>query len=156
MKILKHKRIENWESEQIENAIRRHTAKRNHSLNWISSIYHNMNKYYFLGVENDTTMNMTRVTTEFELFLPKIIIDFNKSDFTSYSIHLSLVYKAIFIFILMIFVSGIYHALFFSEFENLLYAPIFLIAFCFFTKWEINVTHKKILKTITQYHAKVE
>ncbi len=154
MKILKNKQIENWQSDQIENALRRHTAKRKQSLNWMSSSYFNLDKYYFLGVENETSMNITRITTSYELFLPKIIIDFSKSDFTSYSIHLSILYKVIFIILCIASISAIYNAIVYFETEGLLFGPISIVIFYYLTKWEMNLTHKKILSTIQQYHSK--
>ena len=72
--------IANPDPNIVEKAIRSYSLKRNVTFDFISLDDHAGKDKYFLGLENDKAILITRVRTPFERFMPKLIIRFQKSN----------------------------------------------------------------------------
>ena len=77
--------------QRIETAIRQFAVKRNTSLDFQSSATCIRQEKYFLGLESESNLTLTRIRTPFERLLPKLIFQFSKEDFNKYKVRFSFV-----------------------------------------------------------------
>jgi len=137
----------------IESAIRKVSAKRAASLDIVSSSSYIKEDKYFVGIEGDNDLQITRIRTNFERFFPKIIVSFPKDQaFKIFRIRYSLFSTIVFCILLLIVLSNIYSSIVSKELESDFISV--LIVFALFLCWtllEIRLTKKKIEKAIKNY-----
>lgn len=140
--------IENFSSESTENAIRKFSAKRNTSLDLKSSSSYTNEDKYFLGLESNNDLKITRIRTNFEAFFPKIIVSFPKvHQFEMYKIRFSFLSSVVFIGLLYALLQSIYILIVDKEFENdVIPLIISFTVFIVLTIVEIKLTKLKIKK----------
>lgn len=137
-------------SEKIERNIRLFTLKRHTSLDLKSgSTYIAEPNKFFLGYENNTRIDLLRISTPFERLLPKIIVSFNKNNFNEYRLRFQLLSMILIVVLSAGLLMTIYHSIksknlesdFFSIFSlNLIF---YLLAFV-----EYKLVTKKIERVI--------
>jgi hypothetical protein len=145
-------KIDNTDPAIIEKAIRAFSLKRLTSLDLItSSASYTSEDKYFLGVEKNNDLFITRIRTPFERFLPKLIIRFKKEDdFTSYQIRYSLPAIAF----TLLNILGLFANLFYLlttdgfNFEGLFVISLIILLFLLFTLVELTFTRNRINKAI--------
>lgn len=115
-----------WSGKIIETAIRRHSARKHHSLQIISSVYPNMSEKYFVGYEKAHEIDFCRIRTSYEVFLPKMIIRFNKADFTRYTLHPTIAYVIGYPLVCVIMIAGFFTNLF----GGMLFDAFFVCLWC--------------------------
>jgi hypothetical protein len=99
-------------SEKIERNIRLFTLKRHTSLDLKSgSTYIAEPNKFFLGFENNTRIDLLRISTPFERLLPKIIVTFNKSNFKEYKLRLQLLSIILIVVLSAGLIMTIYHSI---------------------------------------------
>ena len=92
--------IQNADSNQIEELVRKHCIRRHTLLDLQSSVYQMPDpSKLFLGLEGKKAIQITRLKNTIERILPKMIIRIEKVDFTFYRIRLSLLSSIIAIFL---------------------------------------------------------
>lgn len=140
--------IENFSSESTENAIRKFSAKRNTSLDLKSSSSYTNEDKYFLGLESNNDLKITRIRTNFEAFFPKIIVSFPKvHQFEMYKIRFSILSTIVFIVLLFAILQSIYTLIVDKEIENdVIPLIICFTVFIVLTTLEIKLTKSKIKK----------
>ena len=85
---------------KVEAAILKFAAKRHASLDLQSSATKIGTEKLFLGLENEKSIQVTRLRSTFERFLPKLIIRFDKAKgFSEYRIRFSLLSNIVIAFI---------------------------------------------------------
>ena len=144
-------RIQNFENKNIEKGIRQFTKKRRFALDTLPVASYGFigDKEYFIGVENDTAVEITRIKTPFEFFFPKVIAQFSKKDFSVYRLRLGFLHLAILLFLFIFLVlpttlSFLNNPVFT---EDLLFLPLFF-AYCGLIFFETWVTNYKIRKAL--------
>ena len=108
------KKITNPElnAEKIERNIRLFTLKRHTSLDLKSgSTYIAEPNKFFLGFENNTRIDLLRISTPFERLLPKFIVSFNKNNFNEYRLRFKLLSMILAIILLVGLLMTIYHSI---------------------------------------------
>lgn len=134
----------------IESAIRRVSAKREASLDIVTSSSYIREDKYFLGIEGANDLQITRIRTNFERFFPKIIVSFPKDkEFKSFRIRYSLLSTIVF-WILLLMVLGNIRLLVVAKEHRSDFISV-LIIFTLFLCWtllEIRLTKMKIWKAI--------
>ncbi|UPQ79348.1 hypothetical protein M0M57_00575 [Flavobacterium azooxidireducens] len=99
-------------SDKIERNIRLFTLKRHTSLDLKSgSTYIAEPNKFFLGFENNTQIDLLRITTPFERLLPKLIVSFNKSNFKEYKVRLQLLSMILIVVLSAGLLMTIYHSI---------------------------------------------
>jgi hypothetical protein len=99
-------------AEKIERNIRLFTLKRHTSLDLKSgSTYIPEPNKFFLGRENNTRIDLLRITTPFERLLPKLIVSFNKNNFNEYRLRFKLLSMILAIILLVGLLMTIYHSI---------------------------------------------
>src|ERR1700754_4862268 len=87
MIFFKTNRITGYSPEEIERGIRRFTFKRHIRLDFHSSVTYMKEDKYFFGIETFRDIQLTRIKTPLERFLPKLIFSFSKEEsFMTYRI----------------------------------------------------------------------
>lgn len=145
--------IDNFSPPKTENAIRSFSVKRHTSLDLkSSSSYINVDKY-FLGLEGDDDLKITRIRTPFERFLPKVIVSFPKDrKFKIFKIRYSILSTFIFIILLIAVLQSVFSIIVDKEFKNeVLLLTIFFMIFIGLTVAEIKLTKLKIKKAIKDF-----
>lgn len=98
--------------EKIERNIRLFTLKRHTSLDLKSgSTYIPEPNKFFLGHENNSRIDLLRISTPFERVLPKIIVTFNKSNFKEYKLRLQLLSMILIVVLSAGLIMTIYHSI---------------------------------------------
>jgi hypothetical protein len=145
--------IDNFSPDNTENAIRRFSAKRYTSLDLKSSSSYIKEDKYFLGLEGNNDLKITRIRTPFERFFPKIILSFPKDRrFEIYKIRYSILSTFVFLILLMAVLQSIYSLIVDKDFENdLVPLTIGFIIFIVFTFLEIRLTKLKIQNSIKNF-----
>ena len=72
--------ITGYTPEEIERGIRKFSFRRHIRLDFHSSVSYMTGDKYFYGVETSKDIQLTRIRTPFERFLPKLIFSFSKKD----------------------------------------------------------------------------
>lgn len=99
-------------AEKIERNIRLFTLKRHTSLDLKSgSTYIPEPNKYFLGYENNTRIDLLRISSPFERVLPKIIVTFNNSNFKVYKLRLQLLSMILIVVLSAGLIMTIYHSI---------------------------------------------
>lgn len=152
MVYFKTKTIDNYETERIENAVRKFSLKRHASLDFISTAtYETDNEKYFLGSENDTYLKIVRLRTPFERILPKLILRFNKKNFSEFQIRYSLISFIVFILLVTAFLSGLYQMIIHKQTDiDFVLINVLLIIFALMTSLEFVLTRRKLFKAISK------
>ncbi|MBL0311050.1 MAG: hypothetical protein IPP77_15700 [Bacteroidetes bacterium] len=135
--------------QRIETAIRQFAVKRNTSLDFQSSATCIRQEKYFLGLESESNLTLTRIRTPFERLLPKLILQFSKEDFNKYKVRFSFVS----IFVAFLLSVGVLLQLIYSIknsqlSSNLWQILFFALIFIALTWFEIKLTTDKINKAI--------
>jgi hypothetical protein len=145
--------IDNFSPDNTENAIRRFSAKRHTSLDLKSSSSYIMEDKYFLGLEGNNDLKITRIRTPFERFFPKVIVSFPKdSRFEIYKIRYSILSTFVFIVLVIAVLQSFYTLIVDKEFENdFIPLTIVFVIFIGLTIAEIKLTKLKIKKAIENY-----
>ena len=145
---------DNLSTDTIENAIRHYSSKRHTSLDFKDSSSYITDDNYFLGLEGENDLKITRIRTLFESFLPKLIISFPKErHFEIYRIRYSLPSTIVFCVLLFGVLLSIFQLLVDKEIENdyLLLIGIFIL-FIVLTLLEIKLTKQKINRAINRFN----
>jgi hypothetical protein len=145
--------IDNFSPSTTENAIRRFSAKRHTSLDLKSSSSYINEDKYFLGLEGDADLKITRIRTPFERFFPKVIVSFPKNrQFEIYKIRYSILSTLVFIILSIAVLQSVYSIIVDKEFENdFLPLTIFFSIFIGLTVAEIKLTKLKIRRAIKDF-----
>lgn len=134
----------------IEKAVRSFSLKRHSSLDLKqSSSYITEDNKYFLGLETDSYIKITRLRTPFENFLPKLILRFDKKDFSVYQIRFSfpsnLIYATLIIAVVLNLAKMITSGQLGSNIGSIL---IISTIFILLTLFEIKIATQKVKKAI--------
>jgi len=136
--------------ELIEKGIRRHSIEKFYNLDIIkSTVLIESDERFFLGLENANSLKLLRIRSVLEFFLPKLIIKFDKNNFSKYSLRFSIMSFIIAILIIIGLLKGILGM--FKDISNLEPVMISLtlgLFFLFLTKWEVKLINRKIIKAI--------
>ncbi len=140
-------------SKDTENAIRKYSAKRHTSLDFKSSSTYIKEEKYFLGLEGNDDLKITRIRTPFEKYFPKVIVSFPKDKhFEIYKIRYSILSTLVFIALLTFMIESLYFLIIEKEFEyDLVSLGIIFLIFCCLTIAEIKLTNRKIRKAIENF-----
>lgn len=131
--------------EWIEKIIRESSSKRHSSLDLLSSSTCIKEEKHFFGTEKDKFIKIIRMRTPFERILPRIIARFDKSDFGSYKIRLSLLSFLISIFLSIAIVLNIAYSIINKHWESNV-VSVFAVSSIYFLliMIEIKLTKRKI------------
>lgn len=142
----------------IEKAIRNYSLKRHGALDFKqSSSYVTEDNKYFLGQETEKYINITRLRTPFENFLPKLILRFDKNRFNFYQIRFSFLSNIVCIVLLFALVLNLIKLITSGEFRsNVAFILFFSIVFVLMTMIEIFFTTKKLKKAINKEDLSIE
>ena len=145
--------IDNFSSDHTENAIRTFSSKRYTSLDLKSSSSYTQEDKYFLGLEGNNDLKITRIRTPFERFFPKVIVSFPKDrQFEIYRIRYSILSTFVFVVLVIAVLQSIYTLIVDKEFENdIIPLIIVFIIFIGLTIAEIKLTKLKIRKAIKNF-----
>ncbi|GAB2682376.1 hypothetical protein GCM10027036_40700 [Flavihumibacter cheonanensis] len=72
--------IDNIPGRIVEAAVRKFATKRHTLLDFQSSATYVGTEKYFLGLEKEKSIELTRIRSPFERLLPKLVINFDKND----------------------------------------------------------------------------
>jgi len=145
--------FDNLQSGTIESAVRAYSSKRHTSLDLNSSSSYIKEDKYFLGLDGKNDLQITRIRTPFERFLPKLIVSFSKErHFETYRIRYSILPAILFFFLTFSVLASIFYLVYERETENdvLSTLGIFTI-FLILTFIEIKLTKQKIDRAIDKY-----
>jgi hypothetical protein len=142
--------IDNSNAQIVEKAIRAYSKKRHTSLDFIANVEATSDDKYFLGLENNNDIILTRLRTRFEWYFPKIIIRFQKNKgFSSFQIRYSILSSIVFCAFVVGLVSNLlYLSTDYFAFENVLLMVMVLSLFTGLTFLEIAIARKRISKAI--------
>jgi hypothetical protein len=139
--------------ETSEEAIRNYSSKRHTSLDLTPSSSYIKEDKFFLGLEGENDLKITRIRTAFEKYFPKVIISFPKDrHFETYKIRYSLLSSIVFFILLFAALQTVFYVIFGEEdaYELLALVIVFL-SFIVLTFLEINVTKRKINQAIMKF-----
>jgi hypothetical protein len=134
----------------IEKAIRSFSLKRQGSLDLKqSSSYITEDNKYFLGSETESYIQITRLRTPFENLIPKLILRFDKKDFSVYQIRFSFPSNLIYATLIIAVVLNLLKLLFSGQLgSNIGFVVIISTIFTLLTLLEIKITTQKVKKAI--------
>ena len=135
---------------KVEAAIRKFAAKRHASLDLQSSSTKIGTEKLFLGLENEKSIQVTRLRSTFERFLPKLIIKFDKAKgFSEYRIRFSLLSNIVIAFMLIAVLFNVIYLVNNQEVDSEM-ASVFVYFFLFLllTLVELRLTKAKLKSTI--------
>jgi hypothetical protein len=133
----------------VEKKIRESSFKRHSSLDLLSSSTYVNEEKHFLGIESDKFINIIRIRTPFERLLPRIIVRFDKDDFSFYKIRLSLLSFLISIFLSTAIVLNIMYSIINGHLESdILSVFAISLIYLLLIMIEIKLTKREINKTI--------
>jgi len=137
---------------KVEAAIRKFTARRHTSLDLQSSSTDIWTEKLFLGLENENSIQVTRIRTSFERLLPKLIVRFDKErGFSEYRIRYSLISNSVFAFITLAIVLNVVYSLINLQIEGDISTIFtFFILFLFLTVVELRLTNARLIKAIVK------
>ena len=147
-----HTVITQFEAASVEKAVRRFSAKRYTSLDLSPSSSLIQEEKYFLGLENNDTLSITRIRTPFERLIPKIVLSFKKeAHFKTYRTRLSLFTFIAFIFIALGFADSLYYAVADYSFDaGLISSTLLLAGFAGLVLLEMKITGMKLNKAVSR------
>lgn len=143
--------VEAITSEAAEKAIRHFSSKRHTSLDLKGSGAVPGEIKYFLGLEDEDKLQITRFRFQIERLMPKLIVTFRKSEqFLRYSVRLSL---PSFVLFLILVSSGLYNL--FDSFsqgdnEGVITSMIIMLCIPGLTFIEFFLTRKRIRRAIVR------
>ena len=135
---------------KVEAAIRKFAAKRHASLDLQSSATKIGTEKLFLGLENEKSIQVTRLRSTFERFLPKLIIKFDKAKgFSEYRIRFSLLSNIVIAFMLIAVLFNVIYLINNQEVDSEM-ASVFVYFFLFLllTLVELRLTKAKLKSAI--------
>lgn len=137
---------------KVENAIRKFALKRHTYLDFHSSSTNIGTDKLFLGLENESSIYVTRIRSNFEQLLPKLIIRFDKAEgFSKYRIRYSLVSNFVLAFICIALILNIIYSLINEQLESDITSIfVFLCIFLFLTSVELRLTKAKLRQGIVK------
>jgi hypothetical protein len=152
MVYFKTKTIDNYETEQVENALRKSSIKRHTSLDFPSiATYETDPEKCFLGLENDTYLKIIRYRTPVERILPKLILRFDKKNFCEFQIRYSLISFIVFIILSTAFLFGLYQLIANEQTaSNFVLITVLCIVFVLMTSLEYVLTKRALFKAISK------
>lgn len=133
----------------IESALRHFALKRHTSLDFKGASYEHTHNKYFLGLESDKYLRLTRIKTPLEGLIPKLIIRFHKQNFGAFSIRYSLLPSLALLLLVILLGLGVAHSISTGQVENylVLVATVALL-FVALTLLEIKLTTQKVKNAI--------
>ena len=137
---------------KVEAAIRQFAVKRHTPLDLQSSVTEVGTDKLFLGLEKENNIQVIRLRTTFERFLPRVIIRFDKArGFTEYRIRYSLLSNFLFALLALAVVFNIIHLLNSRQLESESTTPfVLLFLFLFLTFIELRLTQAYIKSAINK------
>lgn len=137
---------------KVEAAIRKFAARRHASLDLQSSSTEIGTEKLFLGLENEKSIQVTRLRTTFERFLPKLIIRFDKAKgFSEYRIRFSLLSNLVIAIILIAIVLNIIYSLINRQVDSDIASVfVYFFLFLFLTLVELRLTKAKLKSAISK------
>jgi hypothetical protein len=143
--------LQSVNAESIEIALRKFTAKRNTSLDMQSSSTSMGTDKLFLGLENENSIQITRIRSSLEKFLPKLIIKFDKvAGFNQYKVRYSLLSNVVFAFTVAAIILNSIYSISNGELESgLTTAFIFICLFLLLSAIEFRLTKLKLKSAIS-------
>ena len=150
--------LDNYATDDVENAIRHFSSKRHASLDIKSSSSSIGEHKYFLGLESNSDLKITRIRTPFEGYFPKVIVRFPKDgQFKIFKIRYSILSIIIFCILLFALLQSMYSIIIYKEFENdFVGLAIIFGIFLILTFFEIKLTKRKIERAIKNYTREIE
>lgn len=137
--------LQHLPQEQIEKKIRAFSSKRHSSLDLQSSSTYINDEKKFLGLENENYLKIVRIRTPFERYLPRIIVRFDKNDFSFYSIRLCLVSFIITFILTFGMILNIVYSIINKQWESdFLSVLILSLFYLFLISIEIKLTKRRI------------
>ena len=138
--------LPNPDKKNIETAIRKSSSKRDTLLDFKSSASYISSEKYFLGFETDTGLQITRIRTPFERFLPKLILNFRKDkEFSCYQIRYGFLSAIILLLLFIVFIQRLIYSFKEGKSDIQLFSIIsFLCIFSILTVFEYLITRQKI------------
>ena len=136
---------------EIESGVRRYSLKRHIRLDFHSSVSYIQGDKYFYGIETTKDVQITRIKTPFERFLPKLIFSFSKKEeFMIYRVRYD--YSSMIVFFLLFF-SALFNLVDAFTTESLgtatIVIPGLFVIFLALSFLESEITQIRILKAIS-------
>lgn len=134
------------DSKTVELAIRQFAAKRFTFLDIHSSTTYVVDEKLFLGFENEKSIKITRIRSPFSLFLPKLVLKFDKAQgFTRYKIRYSLIPSFVLFFFVIAIIGMTVHLINYGRLDMDMINTLFLFSiFIMLTIAEIKQVQKKL------------
>ena len=134
----------------VESSMRKSSLRRNSSLRIKSrSSYVWEDDKYFLGYERESVIDFVRLKTPFEIFIPRLIVQFDKNNFSSYTLRLGLLGQLVSIFWLVFLFISIFFSIVRLKLESSVINITFLLAvFAVLVFFEFYLLKKAIKKAI--------
>ena len=135
---------------KVEAAIRKFAAKRHASLDLQSSATKIGTEKLFLGLENEKSIQVTRLRSTFERFLPKLIIKFDKAKgFSEYRIRFSLLSNIVIAFMLIAVLLNVIYLIKNQEVDSeMASVVVYFFLFLLLTLVELRLTKAKLKSAI--------
>lgn len=135
---------------KVEAAIRKFAARRHASLDLQSSATEIGTEKLFLGLENEKSIQVTRLRSTFERFLPKLIIRFDKAKgFSEYRIRFSLLSNIVIAFIVIAVVLNVIYSFNNRQIDSdLASVVVYFFLFLLLTLVELRFTKAKLKSAI--------
>ena len=142
--------LDETDTDLIEKGIRSHSIEKYYNLDILkSTVLVESKDRFFWGLEKKKSMKLLRIRSVIEFFLPKLIIKFDKNDFTKYSLRFSTLSLIIVIAMLIGFITAIFDTISNTpNFEPIVTSFIFIISFYFLTRFEMRIINKKVNRAI--------
>ncbi len=142
--------IDKLDSAAIETAIRAHSLRRHTPLDLQTATFYTTEKgKFFLGLESKKAIQLVRIKNVLERFFPKVILRFEKNNFTSFRIRLS--YLSTFIFVLLLFILGanVFNSFHNGRFESKIFSVLIaIVLFGLLLFFEIKKSIKRVFLAI--------
>ena len=138
------------DSKIIEKSIRSYSLERFYGLDIINAtVYTESDETFFIGLEKPKTIMFIRIRNILEFALPKLILKFDKDNFSSYKVRFGILPFIIGILLCVRILLGIFLVFMRAEDLEALVPPLITASlFVLFTKIELNWVDKKIKKSI--------
>ncbi|SMC60800.1 hypothetical protein [Pedobacter nyackensis] len=141
------------EKQQVENAFRKSASKRNHALDFLSSVSDIGPDKVFLGFERKKDITFTRIRTSFEKLLPKLIISFPKDpSINHYKFRFGLSTTIALLFFAIMFIGGIIALITANPgSKEIAVTFIICIGYPLLTLIELHFVNSRIARAIEKY-----
>ena len=142
-------RIRGLDGNEIEKRIRQVSLKRFDLDFKLSVFYTSEEDKCFLGLENEHSIEVTRIRTPFEGFLPKIVVHFEKTELTICKIRFGLFPLLVFLFFAIAIIFNTYYSIRSWSLESDLIELILLfLGFCALSFLEVGITLRRLNRVL--------